>query len=305
VCVLLIACANVANLFLSRGVARERELTVRAAIGASRGRLARQLLTESLVVGAVGGVLGLGLAWALVSAAPAVAASGFPRLHSVRVDGRAIACSALATLVTVVLSGLAPAIRGARVNLNDSLRGGDGASAAGFRGPRGGRLRDALLAAESAFAALLLVGAILLARSFVRLTHVDAGYTPDGVLAVQVFVPGGNEDARAARTQAEVWPLLERVRAIPGVTSAGAGNMMPLDASTMIAGFPSPWTRPGAEPGNARALLYLVTPGYQDALALRVRLGRPFKEADRASGTRAWIVNEEFARQYLPPQPLG
>jgi putative ABC transport system permease protein len=305
VCVLLIACANVANLFLSRGVARERELTVRAALGASRGRLLRQLLTESLLLAVVGGAIGLGLAAALVWIAPAIASDDFPRLDAVRIDARAVACATLATLVTAILSGLAPALRGARVDLNDSLRGGDGASAGGFRGVRAGRLRDALLATESAFAVLLLVGAILLARSFVKLTRVDAGYTPSGVLAVQVFVPGGNSDDRAARTQAQIWPIVERVRAMPGVASAGAGNMMPLDNATMIAGFPSPWTPPGAEPGNARALLYVVTPGYQDALGLRVRQGRLFTDADRSSGTRAWVVNEEFARLYLPPQPLG
>jgi putative ABC transport system permease protein len=305
VCVLLIACANVTNLFLSRGIARQRELTVRAAVGASRLRLARQLLTESLVLSGIGGGLGLGLAFVLVRIAPSVAANDFPRLDAVRIDARAIAFTAAATLVTAILSGLAPALRGARVNLNDSLHGGDGASAGGFRGTRAHTLRTALLVIESAFAVLLLVGAILLARSFVKLTHVDAGYTPDRVLAVQVYVPGGNSDEQAARTQRLVAPLLERVRATPGVVAAGVGNMMPLDNSTMISGFPSPWTRPGAEPGNARAVSYIVSPGYQDALGLRVRQGRLFVDGDMSSGTRAWVVNEEFARLYLPPQPLG
>jgi len=305
VCVLLIACANVANLFLSRGIARQRELTVRAAIGASRARIARQLLTESLVLAGFGGAVGLGVASALVRIASSVVAADFPRLDAVHIDVRAVAFTAMATLFTAMLSGLAPALRGARVNLNDSLRGSDGASAGGIRGARGGRLRNALLATEAAFAVLLLVGAILLARSFIKLTHVDAGYTPNGVLAVQVFIPGGNSDEQASRTQAQVWSLLDRVRATPGVTAAGAGNMMPLDNATMIAGFPSPWTRPGAEPGNARALQYIVTPGYQDALGLRVRQGRLFADADRASGTRVWVVNEEFARLYLPPQPVG
>ena len=304
VCVLLIACANVANLFLSRGVARQRELTVRAAIGASRARLARQLLTESLVLSALGGALGFGLAWLLVRAAPVLASRDFPRLDAVRIDARAIGFTVVAALATAILSGLAPALRGARVNLNDSLHGGDGAAAGGFRGARAHTLRNGLLVIESAFAVLLLVGAILLARSFVKLTHVDAGYTPNGVLAVEVYVPGGNADAISARTQALVWSLLERVRATPGVAAAGAGNMMPLDSSTMIAGFPSPWTRPGAEPGTARALQYIITPGYQDALGLRVRQGRLFTEADRA-GLRTWIVNEEFARLYLPPHPVG
>ena len=304
-CVLLIACANVANLFLSRAVARQRELTVRAAIGASRARLLRQLLTESLVLSSLAGALGCGLAWMLVRAARTFASRDFPRLDAVHIDARAIAFIVAAAVAAAILSGLAPALRGARVNLNESLHGGDGASAGGFRGARAHTLRNALLAIESAFAVLLLVGAVLLARSFVKLTHVDAGYTPNGVLAVEVFVPGGNDDGQAARTQSLVWPLVERVRATPGVVAAGAGNMMPLDSATMIAGFPSPWTRPGDAPGSARALSYIVTPGYQDALGLRVRQGRLFTEADRSSGTRAWVVNEEFARLYLPPQPVG
>ena len=305
VCVLLIACANVANLFLSRGVARERELTVRAAIGASAGRLTRQLLTESLVFASLGGVLGLGLALALVTIAGRVAASDFPRLDAIRVDARAIVFTAIATLVTAIVSGLAPAVRGARVSLIGALRGGDASSAAEFRGARGSRLRDVLLAIESAFAVLLLVGAILLARSFARLTHVDAGYTADRVLAAEVYVPGGDAPDQAARIGALVSALLDRIRAVPGIEAAGAGNMMPLDRATMIAGFPAPWTRPGAEPVSARALQYLVTPGYQEALGLRVRQGRLFTDADPRSGTRAWVVNEEFARLYLPPQPLG
>jgi putative ABC transport system permease protein len=305
VCVLLIACANVANLFLSRGLARQRELSVRAAIGASRRRLARQLLTESVVLSTLGGLFGLGLAGTLVKLARIFAARDFPRIDTIDIDARALAFTAAAALFMAVASGLAPALQGARIAVADSLHGGDGASAGGFRGARGRRLRDALLASEAAFAALLLVGAILLARSFVNLTRVDAGYTPDEVLAVEVFVPGGNSDERAARTQAQIWPMLERIRALPGVAAAGAGNMMPLDNSTMISGFPSPWTPPGAEPGNARAVTYIITPGYQDALGLRVHQGRLFTDADRASGTRSWIVNEEFARLYLPPQPLG
>jgi predicted permease len=216
-----------------------------------------------------------------------------------------VAFTLAATLATTILSGLAPALRGARMNLNDSLHGGDGASAGGFRGTRAQQLRNGLLVIESAFAVLLLVGAILLARSFTKLTHVDAGYTPDRVLATEVYVPGGDGDSQAPRMNALVASLLERLRATPGVASAGAGNMMPLDGATQIAGFPSPWTPPGDEPRTARALQYLVTPGYQEALGLRVRQGRLFTDADQSSGTRAWVVNEEFARLYLPPQPIG
>ena len=305
VCVLLIACANVANLFLSRGLARQRELTVRAAIGASGGRLARQLLTESAVMSAIGGALGLALAWAIVRIAPAVVARDFPRLDAIRLDGPAIVFTMVAALVTTILSGLAPALRGARFNLAESLHGGDGASAGGFRGLRARRLREGLLVAESAFAVLLLVAATLLARSFIKLTQVDGGYTSDGVLAAEIYVPGGDAEDRGPAMNALVTALVARAREIPGTAAAGAGNMMPLDRATMIAGFPSPWTAPGAEPTSARALQYLVTPGYAEALRLRLRAGRLFTDADEAAGTRPWIVNEEFARLYLPPNPVG
>jgi putative ABC transport system permease protein len=305
VCLLLIACANVANLFLSRGVARQRELTVRAAIGASRGRLACQLLTESVVLSSIGGALGLALAWTIVRVAPIVVSRDFPRLDAIRIDGGTIAFTAAATCLTAILSGLAPALRGARFNLAESLHGGDGASAGGFRGLRARRLRDGLLVAESAFAVLLMVAATMLARSFIKLTQVDAGYTSDGVLAAEIYLPGGDADDRGPAMNALVTSLVARAGAMPGTAAAGASNMMPLDGATQIAGFPAPWTAPGAEPVPARTLQYVVTPGYAEALGLRLRAGRLFTEADYGAGTRPWIVNEEFARLYLPPNPIG
>jgi putative ABC transport system permease protein len=305
VCVLLIACANVANLFLSRGVARQRELTVRAAIGASRARLTRQLLTESLVLSALGGAIGLALAWALVRAAPALAARTFPRLDAVAIDRYAIAFTVLSAFVTALVSGLAPALRGSRFDLAESLHGGDGATAGGFRGLRARRLRDGLLVAEAAFAVLLLISATLLARSFVRLTHVDAGYTPQNVLLAEVYVPAGSADDKGGLMQAVVDGTLQRTRALPGVVFAGASNMMPLDGSTMIAGFPSPWTPRNGERQTVRSLQYVITPGYAEALGLRLERGRVFTDADYASGTIPYVVNEEFARRYLPPDPIG
>jgi putative ABC transport system permease protein len=311
--VLLIACANVANLFLSRGVARQRELALRAAIGASGGRLARQLFTESVAFSVLGGMLGLGLAYALVRIAPAIAAENFPRFDDVRVDARVMAFAALAAAFTAVASGLVPALRGARFDLSASLHGGDGATAGGFRGLRAQRLRDGLLVAEAAFAVMLLVSAILLARSFVRLTNVDAGYTASNVLAAQVFVPGYDAAqalapdgaAKVAHIAALVDTVLQRARSTPGVRAAGAASMMPLDNTMAISGFPAPWAPPGAQPVSVRALQYTITPGYIEALRLRLKSGRGFTDADASSGVRSWIVNEEFARQYLPPNPVG
>ena len=311
--VLLIACANVANLFLSRGVARQRELALRAAIGASGARLARQLFTESVTLSAIGGMLGLGLTYALVQAARGLAARNFPRFDDVRVDAQVMAFAALAAVFTAVASGLAPALRGARFDLSASLHGGDGATAGGFRGRLAQRLRDGLLVGEAAFAVMLLVGAILLARSFVRLTGVDAGYTASNVLAAQVFVPGydatrtpaPDEAAKAAHIAMLVDTVLQRTRSTPGVRAAGAATMMPLDNTMAISGFPAPWSPPGAQPVTVRALQYTISPGYLEALRLRLKSGRAFTDADASSGVRAWIVNEEFARLYLPPNPVG
>lgn len=305
VCVLMIACANVASLFLVRGVARQREFTVRSALGASRARLVRQLLTESAVFSGVGGAMGLGLAWLLVRAAPLVAARGFPRLDAVAIDRRAVAVAALIATLSALVTGLAPAFRSAGGNLAESLHGGDGASAGGFRGARATWWRDGLLIAEAAFAVLLLVGAVLLARSFVRLVHVDSGYTAENVLVAEMFLPEGDRAEKGEEMRAMVASVVERARTLPGVAAAGASNMMPLDRMSQIAGFPAPWTRPGSAPATARSLQYVVTPGYAEALRLRLERGRFFRESDVASEVRPWMVNEEFARLYLPPDPIG
>ena len=192
----LIACVNVSNLCLARGVARQRELTFRAALGAGRGRLARQLLTESLLLSAAGGALGLACAAALIRLTIALAPIRLPRLEAVRLDASVMAFTAAVSIVAAVLSGWIPSFRGTRFGLAESLRGGDGATAGGFRGRAGARVRDALLAAEAAFTVMLLVGALLLARSFVRLTQVDAGYTADRVLTARLLMPREADDQR-------------------------------------------------------------------------------------------------------------
>jgi putative ABC transport system permease protein len=304
-CLLLIACANVSSMLLSRGVARQRELTIRAAIGASRGRLARQLLTESLVLSTAGAILGVALARTLIGFVPLLASTSFPRLDSIAIDARALGVAAASAMLAALVSGLAPATRASRVDLVDSLHGGDGAAAGGYRDMRAARLRDALLAGEAAVAVILIVGAMLMARSFVRLTQVDAGYTADRVLATEVFVPGGDAEDRAQAMNALVASLVDRLRVTPGVVAAGIGNMAPLDNATMIAGFQAPWAPEGVTKPRVRAVSYVVTPGYAEALGLRLRAGRFFTDRDLAGGVIPWIVNEEFARLYVPPQPIG
>ena len=293
--VLLIACTNVANLMLSRGVTRQRELAIRAAIGGSRARIARQLFTESAVFSIAGGALGLLLAWWLVRLVPILAPAKVPRLDRVDLDVPVAAFCALTTVLAAVASGLAPAARGARVNLSDAFRGAEGSSS-GFRGTRARRLRDGLLIVEAAFAVILIVGAGLLARSFVQLTRVDSGYSADRVLIARVEMPPGATDVR---TDQFIDAALTRVRAMPGVSAAGAGAMIPLMGRSAIMPFTLPDRLGGGKPTRGRALVYWITPGYSEALGLRLREGRFLVDADARAGRLATVVNEEFVRQHL------
>jgi predicted permease len=290
--VLLICCANVANLMLSRGVARERELAVRASLGASRRRFLQQALTESLVLSCLGGLLGVGLSWALLAVLPRLAPADFPRLEDISLDGRALAFAAVAAVAAGFLAGLLPALRAARRDPLPVLREGSGASV----GTRTMRLGGGLLVLEAALAVMLLVGAGLLIRSFVELLAVDPGYDADNVLLAQVFpAPGtGEEEARQL-----AFDLAERIGALPGVEAAGAGNMAPLSRATAVSQFTLPPSATGGEPITARAVSYAVTPGYAEALSLRLVEGRFLARGDVGAGIRPLVVNEEFVRSYL------
>ena len=301
--ILLIACANVANLFLSRGVARQREFALRAALGAGRGRLGRQLFAESFLLAAGGAVMGGALAWTMVRAAAALAPADFPRLADVRLDTRVGIFAALVTIAAAILTGLLPAIRGTSFNLSASLHGGDGAVAGGFRGARARRMRDMLLVAEAAAAALLVVGAALFGRSFATLARVDAGYTPGNVLVAQVIPPAGAAPKRVGELTAT---LLERLRADPGVVSAGAGNMVPFSDSTFITAFDLPAESGSGKPTRVRSYSYEVTTGYAEALGLRLRAGRLFDASDDQRGRHPVLVNEVFVHRYLSDaHPVG
>jgi predicted permease len=293
---LLIACANVANMFLTRGLARQREFAVRASIGAGRSRLVRQLLTETFVLSVCGAILGLFLAWVLLRVTPLMAPARFPRLADVYLDRHVLAFTGGATLITTVLCGLLPAFRGARFNVAASLRQGSGATSEGFHGRRDRRLRDLLLVAEAAFALMLMVAATLLVRSFVRLASVDPGYSPGPVLTAHVLMPPGSDPNRDDQFAIDA---LSRIRALPGVASAGAGNMVPMLLRQAVATFPLPDPSGVSPEITARATSYTITPGYLEALGVRLRAGRVFDERDVQGGTRVMIVNELFARRYL------
>jgi predicted permease len=289
--VMLIACANVASLFLARGVSRETELSVRAALGAGRGRLVRQLLTESLALGLAGGGLGLAVAWLMTNAFPAVAPESFPRIGEVRIDWRVLGFALLASLAAGAIAGVLPAMRGARSGPANALRSGGDRVAS-----QGERVRALLLAGEAALAVLLTIGAALVVRSFTTLVNVDPGYETRNVLAARVYLSGPN----AIKIPGPfVGSLVERIRHAPGVVAVGAGNMAPLGDASFVSGFTIPPSGPSGQPVVARSLQYVVTPGYAEALGLRLRNGRLFRPQDGKAGPEAMIVNESFARTYF------
>jgi putative ABC transport system permease protein len=292
--VLLIACANVASLFLACGSDRARELAIRSALGAARTRLVRQLVTESLVIALLGGMLGIVLGWGLTAAVPALAPSDFPRLDKIHADAGFLIVAALAAVFVGTTAGIMPAFRGSRIDLAASTRTGGPRTA----GPSGARLRRLLVAVEAALAVVLLVGAALLARSFVELVGVDAGYDPVHVLTADVGLPAsaGTEIRRSQLAMA----IVERLQTIPGVAAAGAGDMAPF--GSMIAGFgfrlPGVTGIDGA-PVMATGLRAIVTPGYAEALGMRLKEGRWLRADDTSSAIRPILVNETFAKTYF------
>jgi predicted permease len=297
--VLLIACANVANLLLSRGLEREREMVIRVAVGAGRSRLVRQLLTESTVLAMAGGALGLVLAWFLTRVFLTLAPPGLPRMENVRIDAAVTAFGLIASMAAAVIAGLLPALRTSRAELFHSIRLTEGSAAAGGAPAR--RLRRVLLVLEAAFAVILVVGAGLLTRSFVRLMNVDAGYSPEHVLMARIELPAGMKPEQTAQFLDAVLP---RVRSLSGVEAAGAGNMMPLMLRTAMSTFTIPeWVAAG-KPPMPRAMTYIVTPGYGDALSLRIKEGRLFKDDDVHNGARPVLVNEEFVRRHVGRRPV-
>lgn len=289
--ILLMTCANVANLLLSRGISRRRELALRVAIGAGQGRLARQLLIEVLVLSTAGGVVGLAVGWALTRAIPALAPANFPRLEDIHLDAVALGFAVVLSTAAGILAGILPAWRDARTGGVVALREGVGASTSG----RARFLGSGLLAAEAAFAVMLVITAGLLGRSFVRLVSVDAGYDAGNVLMASVHLEG--EDDAGDRAMAFVDTLLTRIDALPGVAASGVSNMAPFVGMTAVAQMAL--RGDAGETLSVRALSYAVTPGYPRALSMRLKEGRLFDDRDTSTGIRPVLINEEFVRAYL------
>ena len=304
--VLLIACANVANLLLSRAVARRREMAVRAALGASRARIVRQLLGESLMLALGGGLLGIVLAEAGVMWIRAAQPADVPRVHAILVDGRVLLFTFAVSLVSGLLFGLAPALGTGKIDLHATLKdAGRGSAGAGAVWGRGHTLRRLLVVAELALSVMLLVGAGLLVRSFARLQTVAPGFNSAGVLTVELTM-SGPKYANGGLVLDMYQRLWERLDALPGVISSGGVTSLPLSQYFSW----GPITVEGRTPAPGEAFLNAdqrVAGGrYFETMQIPLIRGRLFTDEDRAQGQRVIIVDEFLAREIWPgADPLG
>ena len=300
--VLLITCANVAHMLLARAAARQKEVAVRAALGARRGRIVRQFLTESLLLGGLGGAAGLALAALATRALIAMSPANIPRVQTVSVDLRAALFLFSATILTSIGFGIVPALQALSVNVNGTLKEGGRSNSEGVGR---NRLRSLLVVSEFALALMLLIGAGLMIRTFAALQAVDAGFDPHHVVSMVVSVAGSKE-ADPARRAIFYHQLIERVRSLPGVQAAGGINHLPLAGDLwgwpfVIEGRPKP--HPGESP---MAVYRMVTPGYFQAMHLPVVRGRDVAETDSVTAPGVVIVNERAAREYWPGEdPIG
>ena len=293
--VLLIATGNVANLLLSRAAAREREIAIRAAMGASRSRLVRQLLTESLLLAVAGGALGLLLAVWGVDLLVALEPGNLPRLNEVTIDNSALLFTSLISLASGVLFGLAPALQLSRTNLNDSLKEG-GRS---MTGARGQRMRGTLVVAQMALALMLLVGAGLMVRSFIRLQKVNPGFEPEGLLTLQLSLPE-TRYSESSKVAAFYRQLIERVRALPGVQTASFSDSVPPQNLAIlemfeVEGQPTP---EGQNYPLAEELF--IGADYFRTLGIPVLQGRHLAETDNPDSPPVALINQTMARRYFP-----
>ena len=294
--VLLIACANVANLLLVRGEGRQREMALRSALGASSARLTRQLLVESGLLAAAGGVIGLFLAWAGMLAMLAAAPASIPRRDAIEMDWRVVAFTAAVVAATSLLIGLLPSRRAARSNAADALKDGGRVVAA----TGGGRaVRRALVIAEMALAVIATSGAGMLLRSLWHLQSAKLGFEPDSVLTARLSISRVQyDDARAAVFFSE---LLDRIRAIPGVRAAGAAGWLPIvDAGGLWGYQPEGGAYPNGRWPNA--VPQQVTTGYFAAMRIPLFAGREFDERDRAGSQLVAVVSKKFAEASWPGQ---
>lgn len=300
VLVLLIACSNVANLLFARATRRSAETAMRAALGASRRRLVQQFFTESLLLSSLGCAVGLALAWASLQAISSVLPANVPRMDTVAIDGRVLAFTVFVSLLTGITFGLAPALQGAKADLNATLKSAsrtqtDGAGSAGTR--------NALVVTQVALSLVLLVGAALL-KSFIALRGVDPGFDPRNVLSWRINLSGTNYNDEQKRS-AFYERLLAEVKTVPGVASAAAVYPVPFSGPISNQPFRAPG-RPTDPAEQLSAQLNIVSPEYFRTLRIRLTQGRVFTERDRVGAPGVAIVNETLAQRMWPGEsPLG
>jgi predicted permease len=293
--ILLIVCVNLSNLLLARTVARSREFAVRRALGASRGQLVCQLLTESLVLASAGAALGLGLAYSIISYLAHQGSIALPLLSMVRVDGTVLAWTLLIAVGAAVLFGPVPGLSTSGNNLQEALKdGGHGTS----DGRKHERTRSSLVITEIALACVLLVGAGLLLRSFLRILDIDLGFEPSRAAAISVdYDDGGNPAKRAS-----IWEdVVGRSSMIPGVEAAGISDNLPMSRNRS-------WgiAAKGEEKRNTGVFVYIVSPGYLKAMGMRLLEGRDLNWADLSENRNVVIINQTVARKLWPGQdPVG
>jgi len=296
--ILLIVCVNLSDLLLARLASRNKEFAVRNALGASRGRLIRQLLTESLALSCAGALLGVGLAYAVTYYLAHQGSIVLPLLSSVRVDGTALAWTLAITLVVGVLFGIAPGLILSGANVQENLKdAGRGLS----EGRKHDVMRSALVVSEVALSLVLLVGAGLLMRSFLRILDVELGFQPSHAAASTINYDDGNDGAKRGVILQEI---LRQVIALPGIEAAGVADMLPLDRNRSW-GLLNP-SRSYAKDENLSAIVRIVTPGYLDAMGIRLTAGRDFSWQDAANTEGVVIINETGARRHWPGKsPIG
>jgi predicted permease len=295
---LAMGCVNVANLLLARATARQREMSVRAALGAGRGRIVRQLLTESLVLAAIGAALGVALTVIAVPVLRDAAGTAIPRLDELSVDWRVVAFGIVASVATGILFGIAPALQASRADLNDVLRSGARVAAAG-------RLRSVLIVTSIALALVLLVGAGLVGRSFTRLMGVDYGFQTDGVFTASLTVPNERYHEREKRA-ALYAEAARRLAAAPGVHAVGFTNIAPFTGGSSAIRFAVVGRKSASADEYLSAKWRSVTPGYFGAIGVPLKKGRLIAESDDQRAPRAALITETMARQIWPDaDPVG
>ena len=294
--VLLIACVNVAGLQLARATVRGREIAVRAALGAGRGRIVRQLLTESLVLAGAGCLVGLALAKGTVALLLRISTGQLPRASEVGLDARVLGFAAAASLITGIVFGLIPALPASATDVQGALKQGGRGTVAG----RGTRLRSGLVVVEVALAMLLVAGAGLMTRSFVALLEVDPGFVPDRLVAVQFSISTVRHPPPGYANYYQ--EVIERVRMLPGVISAGAAKDVPFRGVGELIGFTLPGLVVPAGQDAPLAAMLNISDGYFRTIGARMLDGREFTPLDRADAPPVAVVNEAFARRWFPGQ---